>query len=103
MSHQGHQALDLRAADVHTGTLTRDFKHLAVDMYLKQVVPKGEEDQEKTEKRLIVDCHFGKRKRLAAIRTCCSHVQVRQRNVVLLPLPLCPDDDLSIMVAPLIV
>lgn len=46
-------------------------------MYLKQVVPKGEEDQEKTEQRLIVDCHFGKRKRLAAIRTCCSHVQVK--------------------------
>jgi len=57
------------------GTLTRDFKHLAVDMYLKQVVPKGEEDETKTELRLIVDCHFGKRKRLAAIRTCCSHVQ----------------------------
>ena len=24
---------------------------------------------------LRVECHFGKRKRLAAIRTCCSHVQ----------------------------
>ena len=27
--------------------------------------------------KLRVDCHFGKRKRLAAIRTCTSHVQVR--------------------------
>ena len=65
--------------------MTRDFKHLAVDMYLKQVVPKGEEDETKTELRLIVDCHFGKRKRLAAIRTCCSHVQVSMHICILRP------------------
>ncbi|KAK9917388.1 hypothetical protein WJX75_003827 [Coccomyxa subellipsoidea] len=48
------------------GTLTRDFKHLAVDMYLVE---------EEGQKQLKVEAHFGKRKALAAIRTCCSHVQ----------------------------
>jgi large subunit ribosomal protein L9e len=48
------------------GVLQRDFKHLAVDMYLVE---------EEGEKRLKVECHFGKKKRLAAIRTACSHVQ----------------------------
>ncbi|KAG2427814.1 hypothetical protein HXX76_012138 [Chlamydomonas incerta] len=48
------------------GTLTRDFKHLAVDMFLT------EEDGHKV---LKVDCHFGKKKRLASIRTVCSHVK----------------------------
>lgn len=47
------------------GTLFKDFKHLAVDMYLFE---------EEGEKKLKVDCHFGKRKRLASIRTVCSHV-----------------------------
>ena len=50
-----------------TGTLQRDFKHLAVDMYL------FEEDGEK---KLKVEAHFGKRKALASIRTACSHVEV---------------------------
>ena len=49
------------------GSLTRDFKHLAVDMYLIE---------EEGEKKLRVDAHFSKRKQLAAIRTTCSHVQV---------------------------
>ena len=49
------------------GVLTRDFKHLAVDMYLFS---------EDGKQKLKVDCHFGKRKRLAAIRTTISHVQV---------------------------
>ncbi|KAF6259553.1 ribosomal protein L9 component of cytosolic 80S ribosome and 60S large subunit [Scenedesmus sp. NREL 46B-D3] len=48
------------------GTLQRDFKHLAVDMYLFE---------EEGEKKLKVECHFSKKKRLAAIRTACSHVQ----------------------------
>ncbi|GLI59105.1 hypothetical protein VaNZ11_000936, partial [Volvox africanus] len=48
------------------GTLTRDFKHLAVDMFLT------EQDGHKL---LQVDCHFGKKKRLASIRTVCSHVK----------------------------
>lgn len=50
-----------------TGTLQRDFKHLAVDMYL------FEEDGQK---KLKVEAHFGKRKALASIRTACSHVEV---------------------------
>ena len=48
------------------GTLSRDFNHLAVDMFLIE-----EEGQTK----LKVDCHFGKKKKLASIRTACSHVQ----------------------------
>lgn len=53
---------------VSTGSLTRDFKHLAVDMFI------FEEDDKKF---LKVECHFGKRKNLASLRTACSHVQVR--------------------------
>jgi large subunit ribosomal protein L9e len=34
--------------------------------------------EEEGRKVLKVDCHFGKRKALASIRTCTSHVQVRQ-------------------------
>lgn len=60
-----------------TGTLTRDFKHLAVDMYKTQDDVEDEEGEvTKGPLKLRVDCHFGKRKRLAAIRTCTSHVQV---------------------------
>ena len=33
--------------------------------------------EEEGVKHLNVDCHFGKRKALASIRTCTSHVQVR--------------------------
>ena len=50
------------------GTLTRDFKHLNVDMFLFE---------EEGKKFLKVECHFGKRKNIAAIRTASSHVQVR--------------------------
>jgi len=32
--------------------------------------------EEDGKKQLKVEAHFGKRKALAAIRTCCSHVQV---------------------------
>ena len=53
--------------DGHAGSLTRDFKHLAVDMFI------FEEDDKKF---LKVECHFGKRKNLASLRTACSHVQV---------------------------
>jgi large subunit ribosomal protein L9e len=48
------------------GVLARDFKHLSVDMYLIE---------EEGQKKLKVDCHFGKKKRLASIRTACSHVK----------------------------
>ena len=57
-------ALALFAA---AGTLQRDFKHLAVDMFLTE---------EEGQKVLKVDCHFGRRKALASIRTCTSHVMV---------------------------
>lgn len=49
------------------GTLVRDFKHLALDMFLIE---------EEGQKKLRVEMSFGKRKTLAAIRTCCSHVIV---------------------------
>jgi len=58
------------------GSLTRDFKHLAVDMYLIE---------EEGAKKLKVDAHFSKRKQLAAIRTTCSHVQVPRRSCSVWP------------------
>ncbi|GAX80157.1 hypothetical protein CEUSTIGMA_g7595.t1 [Chlamydomonas eustigma] len=48
------------------GTLQKDFRHIGVDMFLKE---------EDGKKELVVDCHFGKRKNLASIRTVISHVQ----------------------------
>ena len=66
-----------------TGTLTRDFKHLAVDMYkTHDQVENDEGEMVEGPLKLRVDCHFGKRKRLAAIRTCTSHVQVRLQAVM---------------------
>ena len=47
--------------------LVREFKHLAVDMFIIE---------EEGEKKLKVEAHFGKRKALASIRTVCSHIQV---------------------------
>jgi large subunit ribosomal protein L9e len=49
------------------GTLTRDLSHLALDMY----ITKDEDGQS----ILKVDCHSGKKIKLAQIRTACSHVQ----------------------------
>jgi len=57
----------MSASCLPTGTLTRDFKHLNVDMFLFE---------EEGKKFLKVECHFGKRKNIAAIRTASSHVQV---------------------------
>ena len=48
------------------GTLQKDFRHIGVDMFLVE---------EEGVKKLNVDCHFGKRKNLASIRTVISHVQ----------------------------
>ena len=69
------------------GELHRDFKHLSVDMYLftekVSTQKKGQEEDEEEpeegeEQRLLkVDMHFGKRKKLASLRTTCSHVEVR--------------------------
>ena len=47
--------------------LVREFKHLAVDMFIIE---------EDGAKKLQVEAHFGKRKALASIRTVCSHIQV---------------------------
>jgi large subunit ribosomal protein L9e len=48
------------------GTLTREFKHLALDLFLTE---------EGGVKKLNVESHFTKRKQLASIRTVISHVQ----------------------------
>jgi ribosomal protein L6P/L9E len=48
------------------GTLERDFKHTQLDLYVVE---------EEGEKKIKVDCHFGRRKTLAVIRTTCSHIQ----------------------------
>merc|ERR1712214_34771 len=45
------------------GTLTKAFKHLAVDIYM------GDKDTIKVEK------WFGKKKQLASVRTVCSHIE----------------------------
>ncbi|KAK2077447.1 60S ribosomal protein L9 [Prototheca wickerhamii] len=49
------------------GTLSREFKHLSLDIFLEAGKNGG--------KQLRVESHFGKRKNLASIRTCVSHVQ----------------------------
>ena len=48
------------------GTLQRDFRHIALDLYVK------EEDGKKF---LYVDSHFSKRKPLSCLRTVVSHIQ----------------------------
>ena len=53
------------ASSVTAGQLTRDFKHTALDFST------FEEDGQK---KLRVDCHFGKRKSLAVMRTTTSHI-----------------------------
>ena len=53
------------------GVLVREFKHLAVDMYIIE---------EEGAKKLQVEAHFGKRKALASIRTVCSHITVGPRS-----------------------
>jgi large subunit ribosomal protein L9e len=51
------------------GTLSKDFKHVAVDMYIAEGAGISE-----GKKVLKVDCHNGIKKRLATIRTVISHV-----------------------------
>jgi large subunit ribosomal protein L9e len=48
------------------GVLQRDFKHLSVDMFLIETAGA---------KVLKVECHFGRKKGLAALRTVVSHVK----------------------------
>ncbi|KDD76473.1 hypothetical protein H632_c214p3 [Helicosporidium sp. ATCC 50920] len=47
------------------GTLERDFTHMCVDLYLTKKAGA---------KVVRVETHFGKRKQLASIRTCISHI-----------------------------
>ena len=55
----------------HRGTLTKSFKHLAIDIYM-------------TDKNTIkVERWFGKKKQLAAVRTVCSHIQNLFKGVTL--------------------
>merc|ERR1712096_269150 len=44
------------------GSLTKEFKHLAVDIYMTDA------------KTIKVEKWFGKKKQLAAVRTVCSHI-----------------------------
>jgi Ribosomal protein L6 len=48
------------------GQLTRDFKHTRLDFAIVE---------EDGVKKLRVDCHLGKRKSLAVMRTVTSHIQ----------------------------
>jgi large subunit ribosomal protein L9e len=45
------------------GTLTKTFRHLAVDIYMPD------------KKTVKVEKWFGKKKELASVRTVCSHIQ----------------------------
>merc|ERR1739841_454549 len=45
------------------GTLTKEFKHLAVDIYMPDA------------KTIKVEKWFGKKKQIAAVRTVCSHIK----------------------------
>merc|ERR1712012_750984 len=45
------------------GTLTKEFKHLAVDIYMTDA------------KTIKVEKWFGKKKQIAAVRTVCSHIK----------------------------
>merc|ERR1712209_150954 len=45
------------------GTLTKEFKHLAVDIYMTDA------------KTWEVEKWFGKKKQIAAVRTVCSHIR----------------------------
>lgn len=45
------------------GKLTRDFRHLAMDIYLVN------------RKKLVVEKWFGTKKEIAAVRTVCSHIE----------------------------
>merc|ERR1712083_659557 len=53
------------------GTLTKEFKHLAVDIYMPD------------KKTIKVEKWFGKKKQIAAVRTVCSHIQNMIKGVTL--------------------
>ena len=61
------------------GSLTKAFKHLAVDIY------KVDKDTIKVEK------WFGKKKELAAVRTVCSHIENLFKGVMKVSLDILKD------------
>ena len=62
-----HQVwLSMHVLSTCAGQLTRDFKHTRLDFAIIE---------EDGVKKLKVDCHLGKRKSLAVMRTVTSHIQ----------------------------
>merc|ERR1712050_311620 len=61
----GEASVKARAVTVKgkRGTLTKEFKHLAVDIYMTDA------------KTIKVEKWFGKKKQIAAVRTVCSHIK----------------------------
>ena len=55
------------------GELTRDFKHINMDLYITDSEPHPE--TEETHKIIKLDLWFAFRKQLACVRTVCSHIQ----------------------------
>merc|ERR1712107_161395 len=53
------------------GTLVKSFKHLAIDIYMKD------------KNTIKVEKWFGKKKQLAAVRTVCSHIKNMFKGVTL--------------------
>merc|ERR1712032_609631 len=54
------------------GKLTRNFKHMSMDMYM---VEKEADEDGKVSKQIKVDLWFAQRKALACVRTVCSHIE----------------------------
>ncbi|CAB9505306.1 60S ribosomal protein L9 [Seminavis robusta] len=55
------------------GTLTRDFKHIDMDLMLGETEP--DEETGATKKVVRLDLWFAARKQLACVRTVCSHIE----------------------------
>merc|ERR1711971_561571 len=53
----------LGSIPINDSTLTKEFKHLAVDIYMTDA------------KTIKVEKWFGKKKQIAAVRTVCSHIK----------------------------
>lgn len=54
------------------GTLTRDFKHINMDLFITDSEP--DEETEETHRIVKLDLWFGTRKQLSCVRTVCSHI-----------------------------
>jgi large subunit ribosomal protein L9e len=60
------------------GKLRRDFRHLAMDLYMTN------------RKKLVVEKWFGTKKEIAAVRTVCSHIDNMIKGEYLLSGPANP-------------